>query len=107
MGSELANASDLVCGLIRSAAVGNYQEALRVAPLLLPQIRHDPVLLPNLLAATAERLGTAGKAQNMANDLIDQSKLQEVHIRPRNFYIVWPLGRLSLACCFACQFSAS
>ena len=75
LGSELANASDLVCSLIRSAAVGNYQEALRVAPLLLPQIKHDPVLLPNLLAATAERLGTAGKAQNMANDLIDQSKI--------------------------------
>ena len=74
MGSELPNACDLICFLIRSAAIGNYQEALHVAPLVLPLIKNDPVLLPNLLAATSERLGTAGKAQNLANDLVDQSK---------------------------------
>lgn len=74
LGGELPNACDLVCYLIRSAAIGNYQEALLIGPLLLPHIKNDPVLLPNLLAATAERLGTAGKAQGLANDLVDQSK---------------------------------
>jgi hypothetical protein len=65
--------------MIRSAAVTNYQEALNVAPLLLPVIKNDPVLLPNLLAATAERLGTAGKAQLQANELVDQSRFTEFY----------------------------
>ena len=75
LGSEMANVTDLICTMIRSGVTANSLEALLMAPLLVPHVMHEPILLPNLLQASAERMNSNGKTQTAALQLIDTSKL--------------------------------
>ena len=76
LGSEMANVTDLICTMIRSGVTANSLEALLMAPLLVPHVMNEPILLPNLLQAAAERMNSNGKTQAAALQLIDTSKLQ-------------------------------
>ena len=49
LGGELTNVNDLVCNLIRSGVTANSLEALLMAPLLVPHLASEPILLPTLL----------------------------------------------------------
>ena len=71
----MANVTDLICTMIRSGVTANSLEALLMAPLLVPHVMHEPILLPNLLQASAERMNSNGKTQTAALQLIDTSKL--------------------------------
>jgi len=74
LGGELTNVTDLICSLIRSGVTANSLEALMVAPLVVPHLVSEPILLPSLLNAAAERMNSNGKTQSAALNLIDTSK---------------------------------
>jgi len=71
LGGELTNVTDLICSLIRSGVTANSLEALMVAPLVVPHLVTEPILLPSLLNAAAERMNSNGKTQSAALNLID------------------------------------
>ena len=75
LGGELTNVTDLICSLIRSGVTANSLEALMVAPLVVPHLVSEPILLPSLLNAAAERMNSNGKTQSAALNLIDTSKI--------------------------------
>ena len=83
LGGELTNVTDLICSLIRSGVTANSLEALLVAPLVVPHLVSEPILLPSLLNAAAERMNSNGKTQSAALNLIDTSKGD----LPQNFMV--------------------
>ena len=87
LGGELTNVTDLICSLIRSGVTANSLEALMVAPLVVPHLVSEPILLPSLLNAAAERMNSNGKTQSAALNLIDTSKDSAKH-SPHNVIII-------------------
>ena len=87
LGGELTNVTDLICSLIRSGVTANSLEALLVAPLVVPHLVSEPILLPSLLNAAAERMNSNGKTQSAALNLIDTSKgdLPQNFMVPKSF----------------------
>ena len=71
LGNELANGCDILCSMIKSAAVQNHRAAIDATNLFIPLIKDEKILVTNLLKVLVDKINSS---KVDVKPLLDQSK---------------------------------
>lgn len=71
LGNELANGCDILCSMIKSAAVQNHRAAIDATNLFIPLIKDEKILVANLLKVLVDKINSS---KVDVKPLLDQSK---------------------------------
>jgi len=58
LGNELANGCDILCSMIKSAAVANHRAAIQATNLFIPLIKDEKILVTNLLKVLVDKINS-------------------------------------------------